>query len=114
MGISFALPDGDYLVKLWAPLRSCDEETSKLLLRKYLEYLEKQTGCGSIYYGGNSKSLFLSLDFQQKNEKLLFRNRTNPLPTRKLEFPQFLSFKCSSILFPQENKAVNMLYSDEI
>jgi hypothetical protein len=39
VGVSFALPDSDYLVKLWAPLRSCGEDTSKMLLRKYLEYL---------------------------------------------------------------------------
>jgi hypothetical protein len=25
VGVSFALPDGDYLVKLWAPLRGCEE-----------------------------------------------------------------------------------------
>ena len=39
VGVSFALPDGDYLVKLWAPLSGCDEQTSRLLMRKYLEYL---------------------------------------------------------------------------
>lgn len=39
VGVSFALPDGDYLVKLWGPLRSCEEDASRLLLKKYLEYL---------------------------------------------------------------------------
>jgi hypothetical protein len=42
------------------------------------------------------------------------RRRTAPLPTRRPEFPQFLSLKCSNILFQQENRATNILYSDEI
>lgn len=42
------------------------------------------------------------------------RRRTAPLPKRSLEFSQFFSLKCSNILFQQENRATNILYSDEI
>jgi hypothetical protein len=55
-----------------------------MLLSKFLDYLEKQTACRNIYYSGSSKSLFLSLNFTAKNDKLLFRKRLSPKSTKEL------------------------------
>ncbi len=45
---------------------------------------------------------------------MLVRARKSPKLQRGVDYPQFISMKCSNILFAQENKSISLLSSDEI
>ena len=38
------------MIKYWAPVNECDETMSNFLFKKYLEHVEKQTACKTIFY----------------------------------------------------------------
>jgi hypothetical protein len=53
VAVCMILPEGDYLIKLWAPTSNCDSNTSLFLFEKYIDYLEKLTSTRYIHYNGD-------------------------------------------------------------
>lgn len=112
VGVTMVLPEGHYMIKLWAPL-DCPPDTSLFLFQKYVDYLEKMTTSDELQYNGEPTREVLAARFFPRKDRLLVRERTSPAAPRERQFPPFFSLRCSNIRFPQDTAAAR-LFSEEI
>lgn len=78
VALSCALPEGDVLIKCWGPLEGCDGEMSMFLFGKYIEHIEKNTFCATIFYNNLGIDELAEHGFVRQKERIYERSRLYP------------------------------------